>query len=382
MAEFSNSDPMELCGTMGNGLEDSDIAEARRELNMWKEKVEKADDVKARLLLEKLEEDEAKVKAQKDTEKIIQKQEQCQREFTDTLEGIQKDIRKLKKGNQDLKDILKTCQAELECKKDESIKLKQRFKIYAEIPDKKVKFTGVYRDGEEDSGLQIRGVYTITQTPSIRLEGGQALVTFEEEKVASQILRMAKCSVSCEKNRLDVKPKSLTLEPSVKFEIHLDVSKKELRFSNVPPSLPEERMMDRLEMSFSRPSRGGGEVERVAYDKNTGTGQITFLHTGVAESLALGQKYLVNLDRELNVKVGPVHNYQLRKFQTFCGAPKRTILLDNIEDVADEEDLQDVLEIHFQKPSNYGGEIEYIKYISTGKKLQAFFSEDTAEMEA
>lgn len=39
-------------------------------------------------------------------------------------------------------------------------------------------------------------------------------------------------------------------------------------------------MKDRLEMSFSRPSRGGGEVESVEYDKNTGTGQITFLYPG------------------------------------------------------------------------------------------------------
>lgn len=33
-------------------------------------------------------------------------------------------------------------------------------------------------------------------------------------------------------------------------------------------------------MSFSRPSRGGGEVEKVEYDENTGTGKITFLHPG------------------------------------------------------------------------------------------------------
>lgn len=69
-------------------------------------------------------------------------------------------------------------------------------------------------------------------------------------------------------------------------------------------------------------------------------------------------------------------------FQTFCGSPTRTILLDDIKDVEDEEDLQDHLEIHFQKPSNYGGEIEYIKYTSGGKALQAFFlCEDTAEMD-
>lgn len=63
-------------------------------------------------------------------------------------------------------------------------------------------------------------------------------------------------------------------------------------------------------------------------------------------------------------------------FQTFCGTAKRSILLDGVEDVEEEEDLQDHLEIHFQKPSNSGGEIESIKYISKGKALQAFFCED------
>ncbi len=48
----------------------------------------------------------------------------------------------------------------------------------------------------------------------------------------------------------------------------------------------------------------------------------------------------------------------------------------------DEEDLQDHLEIHFQKPSNYGGEIESIKYTSKGKALQAFFlCEDAVKMD-
>lgn len=66
-------------------------------------------------------------------------------------------------------------------------------------------------------------------------------------------------------------------------------------------------------------------------------------------------------------------------FQTFCGCPKRTILLDDIQDMVDEEDLQDHLEIHFQKPSNSGGEIESIKYIAKPKVLQAFLCESTEE---
>lgn len=77
-----------------------------------------------------------------------------------------------------------------------------------------------------------------------------------------------------------------------------------------------------------------------------------------------------------------VHKQNLicASLQTFCGTTTRTVLLDDIIDVEDEEDLQDHLEIHFQKPSNNGGEIECIRYISKGKALRAFFCEDTQDV--
>ncbi len=37
--------------------------------------------------------------------------------------------------------------------------------------------------------------------------------------VAEQILRLAKCSVACDKSKMDVKPYALSLDPSVKFEV-------------------------------------------------------------------------------------------------------------------------------------------------------------------
>ncbi|TKS67909.1 N-myc-interactor [Collichthys lucidus] len=348
---------------------------------VFKTKVEKADDVKARLVLEKLEEDDVKTKAKQEMMACITKQEEYQKEFIESLKAVKEKILGLGKRRQDLLDKLKRYQAQLEAKKAESTKLKQKFKIYVQIPDTEVKFTGHIVEEREDDSQPIRGVFAISQRPTVILQGGQALITFEEEKVASQILKIATCSVSCDNSRLDVKPKRIMMDPSVKFEVHLDVSRKGLCVSNVPPSMPEERMKDRLEMSFSRPSRGGGEVKSMQYNKNTGTGQITFLHPGVAESLALRGKYCVDLDSEVNVQVGPIYKYQLRKFQTFCGSSMRTILLDDIKDMGDEEDVQDYLEIHFQKPSNYGGEIECIKYISRGKALQAVFCEDMVEMD-
>ncbi|XP_078119189.1 N-myc-interactor [Sander vitreus] len=377
-------DSREMNGQTDGGLDleedPSGLEEARKELETWKAKAEQADDVKARLILEKLEEDDAKAKAQQEMLAYVKKQEECQKDFSQSMDAVQDQILQLARRKKDLQDNLKRCQTQLEARRVESTKLKQKFKIYAQIPDTEVKFSGPVEEEADGDSQPIRAVFVISQRASVLLHGGQALITFEEERVASQVLKIAKCSVSIENTTVDVKPQRITMDPAVKFEVHLDVSRKELKLSNVPPSMPDERVADRLELSFSRPSRGGGEVERVEYDNNTGTGRITFLCPGVADSLALTGSYHVDLDPEVKVQVGPSYSYKLRKFQTFCGAPKRTILLDDIEDKEDEEDLQDHLEIHFQKPSNYGGEIESIKYNSRGKKaLHALFSESSSE---
>lgn len=358
----------------GPGEESMEIKEAMNELELLKNKTEKADDLKARLILEKLEEDEAKDKAKKDMMACIQKQEDCKTEFTQSLSAVQDKIQKLGNRKNALVDKLRKYEAELKTKRADSRKLQQKFKICVQIPDTEVKFSVQVKEEREDKNQAICGVFAISQRHTVLLQGGQALITFEEEKVATQLLKIPKCSVSCDDCSLDVKPKSITMDPAVKFEVHLEVSRKQLMVSNVPSSMSEERTKDRLEMSFSRPSRGGGEVERVDYNKNTGAGQITFLNPGVAESLSLRGMYFVDLDASAELNVGPSYKYKLRKFQTFCGSPRRTILLDDIKDVEDEEDLQDHLEIHFQKPKNYGGEIESIKYISKGRVLQAFFS--------
>ncbi|XP_034417274.1 N-myc-interactor [Cyclopterus lumpus] len=379
MADICSNRPVH--GTEDEGLEEEagELEEAKKELETWKTKTEKADDVKARLMLDKLEEDEAKEEARLVLLACVKKQEECQKEFTQSMNTVKDELLLLDERRHDLLNKLKQCQAALEAKRAESTKLKQKFKIYAQIPETEVEFRAQSKEEREDNSQPIRGVFGISQRPTVLLQGGQALITFEEEKVASKILMIAKCSVSCENINLDVKPKRITMDPAVKFEIHLDVSRKELKVSNIPTSMPEERIKERLEMSFSRPSRGGGEVNGVEYDRNTGTGRITFLHPGVAESLSLKGRYHVDLDSEVNVQVGSIYKHQLCKFQTFCGSPKRTILLDDIKDMGEEEeDLQDYLEIHFQKPSNYGGEIESIQYTSRGKALQAFFCEDSS----
>ncbi|KAK3568275.1 hypothetical protein QTP86_002771 [Hemibagrus guttatus] len=363
---------------------DQDLTNAKEELEKWKKIVETIEREKDMLVLEKMDTDEAKKKAQQEVMNLMRAGEQLVASFTDKIKDIQAEISTMTKANQELQKKLQQHKEELKTKKTETDNLQQRFKIKAEIPEKRMKFTRIEDEEENESDVEedIRAVFTIIQRPSFLLNGGEALITFEEEKVADQILRLPKCTVACDKTKSEVKPSTITLEPSVKFEVHINMSKRTIKFSNAFALLPEERMRDRLELSFSKPSRGGGEVERIKYNVKTGAGHITFLNTGVAEKLTLMGNFYIDAPTEMEVTVAPLYDYQLKKFQTFSGVPKRTVLLRGIQDVSDEEDMQDHLEIHFQKPSNYGGEVESIKYISSGKKRKAFFNEDCAEAEA
>uniref|UniRef100_A0A8C2H5B5 NID domain-containing protein n=1 Tax=Cyprinus carpio TaxID=7962 RepID=A0A8C2H5B5_CYPCA len=377
---MSDDAEKQVYGELVNPDEESRMSDAAAELKKYKHLIESADNEKSRLLLEKIEAETEKKRAEAELQSFMDSEDKVSDQFNRDLLEVQEERKSLDRVQQDLKKELYDLQKKLQLKRDESDSLRRRFKIEARIPVKAVKFARVQeRDEAED---QVESVFTVTQTPSFLLKGGQALITFEEEKVAEQILRLAKCSVACDKAKMEVKPYALTLDPSVKFEVHIQVSKKSVKFCNAPPTLPEERMRDRLELSFSRASRGGGEVEKLEYHKDTGSGRVTFISTGVAESLVHRGKFCVDTGSDVVVDVLPLYEYQLRKFQTYSGAPRRTVLLGGIQALMDEEDLQDHLEIHFQKPSNYGGEVENIKYVPDGERLTAFFSEDSKEKEA
>lgn len=364
--------------------ETQQISDAKEELEKWKKLVEAADTERSRLMLEKMDTESLKKQAQQETSELWNATEQITAKFNKTMKDIQDEMSNFDQTNQDLRKKLQSYMEHFKTKKAEADYLQQRFKIKAQIPAKKMKFTHVAKDNESEEYVDVlntRAVFTIIQRPSVLLKGGQALITFEEEKVADQILRLAKCSVTCDNTKVDVKPCPLSLDPSVKFEVHFTVSKKTIKFSNAPSVLPDDWMRDRLELSFSKPSRGGGEVETMEYDPKTGTGRVTFCNTGVAENLVVKQSVYADIGRGMEVTVEPLFEFQLKKFQTFSGVSKRTVLLKGIQDVTDEEDLQDHLEIHFQKPSNYGGEVDTIKYVSAGKELKAFFIEECPEVE-
>ncbi|XP_072573625.1 N-myc-interactor [Paramormyrops kingsleyae] len=360
-----------------------EVTATLQELELWKAKVIEAENEKSRLILEKMDCEDQKKKFQKETIHMISVLKEKEAEhlrMTEELETLNSDA---EKRNRTLRERIKAHEDALKVKTEEYCLLQQQSKVKTDIPEKKVKFAHVIqeKDAEKYDYETTESQFTISQKPCLLLRGGQALITFEEDKVAEKILMLPNCCVLVDNKRMDVKPVSVTLEPSVKFQIHFSISKRKIKFSDVPPVLDENRMRDRLELSFSKPSLGGGEVEELAYDKTRSAGHVTFLNTGVAESLCLKKKYTINVGEKIDACIQPYFDYELKQFQTFCGVPKRTVLLEDIKDFLDEEDMQDHLEIYFQKPSNFGGEVDAIKYTSKGG-VKAYFSDDMHKPEA
>lgn len=59
----------------------------------------------------------------------------------------------------------------------------------------------------------------------------------------------------------------------------------------------------------------------------------------------------------------------------------RTVMLTGIPDIMERETLQDLLEIHFQKNTNGGGEIEAFLYNPLGEHTSAVFGGVTPDSE-
>ncbi len=65
--------------------------------------------------------------------------------------------------------------------------------IYAQIPDTEVKFRAQNKEEREDDSQPIRGVFAISQRPTVLLQGGQALITFEEQNGTHDIIYSTVC---------------------------------------------------------------------------------------------------------------------------------------------------------------------------------------------
>ncbi|XP_054065122.1 N-myc-interactor isoform X1 [Rissa tridactyla] len=349
------------------GTSQDEMEKLKEELKKWKASFEKAEKVKADLLLCKLSANEECIKAEEELKKLKDFQEKQHKDIIMSRDTQERELNVLKQENAELKREIEKLKEDLaECSSVPS----QDSQIKKKVAGMKLKFTHMEDMRDDYSDMDTHCVFGATTKIPFRLNQNQALLTFEDEEVAQRLIKMGKHTVNLDNKIADVSVKPFTLDMGIKFELHVTMSGKKINVSEVPDlSIPEDWVRDKLELNFYKSEQGGGgEVENVSYDKQSRTAVITFLRPGAANGFVSCTKYpfFVN-GRCYRLSVSPDINVHLEKFQLYCGISKKTILLKGIQEVEDdEESVQDMIEIHFQKPSNGGGEIENIKYVSKG----------------
>ncbi|KAK2536129.1 Ifi35 [Columba guinea] len=378
------SQPGELEGDAAEGT----LAQIRQEIERWKE------------LCSALEQDHAKLQAAKEAT------EQRTRDLREEGELLHKTFEQQKISSRDEeeywqmdifvakeeRDRLNLEKQVLEKKLEEA---RQRFRredpvtMLPALPEKKMAFKGLVTNKEDVNKLIL--------TPLVRypLLGGSALITFEKAEVAQTIIDLKEhvvelscgeelTELDCCKVRVQAAPVELLL-PSA-LEIGLTRSSRTILVSDLPSlGIPEEALLDKLELFFSKTKNGGGEVESREFLDNSSQVVLTFVQDGVAEPLiARGRTQVLIGKGKYDIKISPYMNGDVTDLQGLTpGSAQlqpsrcpRTVLLSGIPDVLGEEAMRDTLEIHFQKTSRGGGEVDVLAYVPAGRQAVAVFTED------
>lgn len=252
----------------------------------------------------------------------------------------------------------------------------REFQIKEDIPETKMKFLSV-ETPENDSQLSnISCSFQVSSKVPYELQKGQALITFEKEEVAQNVVSMSKHQVRIKDVNLEITAKPVPLNSGVRFQVYVEVSKMKINVTEIPDTLPEDQMRDKLELSFCKSRNGGGEVDHVDYDRQSGSAVITFVETGVADKILKKKEYPLYINQTCHrVTVSPYTEIHLRKYQIFSGTSKRTVLLTGMEGIQmDEEIVEDLINIHFQRAKNGGGEVDVVK-CSLDQPHIAYFEE-------
>lgn len=307
--------------------------------------------------------------ADENNEKQVFKEDWLDEEFVKD-EQTKKLFNDMLRENTDLKVEIQKLQEELQEATGNS-------QIKEDIPEAKMKFTSLENPENESQFLNISCSFQVSSPVPYELQKGEALITFEEEEVAQNVIRMGRHHVHIKGIDVEVMAKPVPLKSGVRFQVHVEVSKVKITVTEVPDELPESQMRDKLELSFCKSRNGGGEVECVEYDKQARSAIITFVESGVAERILKNKDYPLYINQDCHrVAVSPYMETHLKKFQVFSGISKRTVLLTGMGDLdmMDEETVEDLIGIHFQREKNGGGEVDTIK-CSLHQPYMAYFQE-------
>nr|QXO33271.1 interferon-induced 35 kDa protein [Siniperca chuatsi] len=304
----------------------------------------------------------------KRSDKLTQALKDDQRSYKDQLEEEMARLNSMKVEESKLMEEVQKKKAALMDEEAKNKHLKQQTDVFAAVPEKTVVFMGS------------TGKATDTQTFEMKphivypMQGGTALITFEEEVVAKKILTTkkhqvdlgAECSITVE-----ARPVQLMVPKLV--EIDSEVCPQRILISSLPKMDPDI-LLNKLEIHFSKSKHGGGEVDECEMLPDSGTVVLTFVEKNIARGLTDTEYHEVKLQQKSHrVRVTPFLNGKITNLETQMSVCPRTVLLTEIPAVMEQETMQDLLEIHFQKSSNGGGEIEAFLYNPLGQHTSALF---------
>lgn len=299
----------------------------------------------------------------------VEKDNQRKR-FQDQLDQAELENKLLLEKQQTLRNKLQ----ELE---DERFCLEQHSRVSALMPKRPLVFSGKTREGKSidmDFHVMPEIHYPVT--------GGCALVTFEDRKVAQNILDMEKHVVEIGDCRIKIKSLPIKLPMLKEIEIQTRVCKERILVSEIPKILTDDQLLDKLELHFSRGRNSGGDVKGIELLEDSGNVVIAFEKDGIAENLTKKEFHQVEIRgglrdvKKIRLRVSPFISGELVHVEVSDSVCKRSVLLTEIPDIMDPEELQDLLEIHFQKPSLGGGEVDSFTYVPQGRSAIANFTRD------
>ncbi|KAK2833036.1 hypothetical protein Q5P01_016925 [Channa striata] len=131
-------------------------------------------------------------------------------------------------------------------------RLREKCDVFSAVPEKELVFKGLTINADDTQKFEMKSriVYPMT--------GGTALVTFEEEDVANNILQIKMHRVGLgEECRINVEARPVTLMVPCLVEINSEICPRRILLSNLP-KMDTETMLNKLEIHFSKRKNGGG----------------------------------------------------------------------------------------------------------------------------
>lgn len=269
----------------------------------------------------------------------------------------------------ELKQELDRVMKDLDQEEQRNQQLRLQADVFSGAPEKVVVFKGHTGRPHDPPQFEMK--------PEVLypMEGGTALVTFEDPAVAKNIVMKRKHKVDLGGEfHITVEARFVPITRPQTVEIDAEVCPRRVLVSELT-QMDKEMLEDKLFIHFSQRKYGGGEVDHCELLPESGHAIITFIEDNVAKGLTDREYQDVMLaDRKKHrVRVTPFVNGRITNLETRTKLCSQTVLLTGIVDVADPETLQDLLEIHFQKSTNGGGEIEAFLYCPEGQSKTAVF---------